>query len=61
MAETITIPGIQEKNSADELRKANEKIDELYHFIEMTDALTYDQATSKRIKTFLTEEGVWKN
>jgi phage-related protein len=43
-----------------ELDTANKKIDELYHFIEMTEALTYDQATAKRISTFLTEQGVWK-
>lgn len=44
----------------DELDKANKKIDQLFHFIEMTEALTYDQATAKRIQTFLTEEGIWK-
>lgn len=44
----------------DELDKANKKIDQLFHFIEMTEALTYDQATSKRIRSFLTEEGIWK-
>lgn len=43
-----------------ELDKANKKIDQLFHFIEMTEALTYDQATSKRIRSFLTEEGIWK-
>jgi len=43
-----------------ELDKANKKIDQLYHFIEMTEALTYDQATSKRIRSFLTEEGIWE-
>jgi hypothetical protein len=44
----------------DELDKANKKIDQLYHFIEMTEALTYDQATSKRIRSFLQEEGIWE-
>ncbi len=44
----------------DELDAANRKIDQLYHFIEMTEALTYDQATSKRIRSFLQEEGVWE-
>lgn len=39
---------------------ANRKIDQLLHFIEMTEALTYDQATSKRIRSFLIEEGVWE-
>lgn len=43
-----------------ELDKANKKIDQLYHFIEMTEALTYDQATSKRIRSFLQEEGIWE-
>ena len=43
-----------------ELGKANKKILELYHFIEMTEALTYDQATSKRVSDFLIAEGVWK-
>lgn len=42
-----------------ELDKANKKIDQLFHFIEMTEALTYDQATSKRIRSFLEEEGIW--
>lgn len=44
----------------DELDKANKKIDQLYHFIEMTEALTYDQATATRIQSFLKEEGIWK-
>ncbi len=44
----------------DALDKANQKIDQLYHFIEMTEALTYDQATSKRIRSFLQEEGIWE-
>lgn len=43
-----------------ELDKANKKIDKLFHFIEMTEALTYDQATSKRIRSFLIEEGIWQ-
>lgn len=42
-----------------ELDKANQKIDQLYHFIEMTEALTYDQATATRIRSFLQEEGIW--
>ncbi len=45
----------------DELDAANRKIDQLYHFIEMTEALTYDQATAKRIRSFLQEEGVWND
>lgn len=44
----------------DDLDKANKKINELYHFIEMTEALTYDQATSTRIRSFLEQEGIWK-
>lgn len=54
-----------QKEAADfyvsELDKANKKIDQLYHFIEMTEALTYDQATSKRIRSFLIEEGIWQS
>ena len=42
-----------------ELDKANKKIDQLLHFIEMTEALTYDQATAKRIHSFLTQQGIW--
>jgi hypothetical protein len=42
-----------------ELDIANKKIDELYHFIEMTEALTYDSATAKRIREFLKQQGVW--
>jgi hypothetical protein len=45
----------------DELDKANRKIDQLYHFIEMTEALTYDQATATRIRSFLQEEGIWES
>lgn len=44
----------------EKLDKANRKIEQLYHFIEMTEALTYDQATSKRISSFLIEEGIWQ-
>lgn len=44
----------------EELDKANRKIEQLYHFIEMTEALTYDQATSTRICSFLKEEGIWQ-
>lgn len=43
----------------DTLEEAHEKIKKLYHFIEMTEALTYDSATSTRIRSFLKEEGVW--
>lgn len=41
------------------LQEAHEKIKQLYHFIEMTEALTYDSATSNRIGSFLKQEGVW--
>jgi hypothetical protein len=36
------------------------KYEKAIHFIEMTEALTYDDATSKRIQTFLKEEGIWQ-
>lgn len=57
------MPPVQEDMSslADELNQANKKIDELYHFIEMTEALTYDNATRARIRSFLKEEGIWKS
>ena len=42
-----------------ELDAANKTVDRLYHFIEMTEALTYDQATAKRIRKFMTDEGMW--
>lgn len=45
----------------EDLDKANKKIEELYHFIEMTEALTYDQATATRISTFLKQQGIWPN
>ena len=47
-------------NYLNELDEANKIIDKLYHFIEMTEALTYDQATAKRITDFLKEQKVWK-
>lgn len=57
MSQTVMEPPRQ----ADyDLRAAQEKIKDLYHFIEMTEALTYDDATAKRIRTFLQEEGIWK-
>ena len=42
-----------------ELEKSHAKIEQLYHFIEMTEALTYDVKTALRIETFLKEEGIW--
>jgi hypothetical protein len=35
------------------------KYQEAIHFIEMTEALTYDEATAKRIHSFLTQQGIW--
>jgi hypothetical protein len=35
------------------------KYDELLHFIEIVEALTYDEMTSKRIGNFLKEKGIW--
>jgi hypothetical protein len=43
-----------------ELEKSYAKVKQLYHFIEMTEALTYDQATATRIRSFLIEEGIWQ-
>jgi len=62
--ELVTTAEVHYEHDADfylhELDKANKKLDELYHFIEMTEALTYDQATATRIRSFLQEEGIWK-
>ena len=41
------------------IKSLEEQIKELYHFIEMTEALTYDQATATRIGNFLKEKGIW--
>ena len=60
MSEVIQNQTIKTPVELDELSRANKKILELYHFIEMTEALTYDEATSKRISDFLIAEGVWK-
>ena len=43
-----------------EILRLEKKVKDLYHFIEMTDALTYDTKTSSRIASFLKEEQVWK-
>lgn len=37
-----------------------QRYEETIHFLEMTEVLTYDGATSKRIATFLQEQGVWE-
>lgn len=37
-----------------------ERYDKMVHFIEMTEALTYDPKTALRIREFLKKEGVWK-
>lgn len=62
--ELVTTAEVHHEQDADfylhELDKANKKLDELYHFIEMTEALTYDQATATRIRSFLQEEGIWQ-
>jgi hypothetical protein len=60
MSEVIQNQTIETPVELDELSRANKKILELYHFIEMTEALTYDEATSKRISDFLIAKGVWK-
>ena len=36
-----------------------QKYDEAIHFIEMTEALTYDPKTQARIRNYLIAEGVW--
>lgn len=43
------------------LDTANKKIDELYEFIELTEAYTTDRNTSSRIRTFLEKEGIWES
>ena len=62
MQESRVIAPVAEQSESylDELEKANKKIEQLYHFIEMTEALTYDRATSVRIRSFLQEKGVWE-
>ena len=64
-----TIPNIASslKRIADNIDSSKEekKVDyeskwkEAIHFIEMTEALTYDEKTQKRISDFLIKEGVW--
>jgi hypothetical protein len=36
------------------------KYREALHFIEMTEALTYDWKTQERIRNYLIQEGVWE-
>jgi hypothetical protein len=36
------------------------KYKEALHFIEMTEALTYDWKTQERIRNYLIQEGVWE-
>ena len=43
-----------------ELDEANRKIDDLYDFIEVIEALTTDPATAKRIRSFLIQQGIWQ-
>lgn len=35
------------------------KYEEAVHFIEMTEALTYDDATRRRIRDYLIREKIW--
>lgn len=62
--EQVAEPQVQHDNDVDfylhELDKANKRLDEVFHFIEMTEALTYDKATSERIAIFLKQQGIWK-
>lgn len=48
------------KKEEEKVSILEKKLKDIYHFIEMTDALTYDPKTSSRIQSFLKEEGVWK-
>ncbi len=48
------------KETEEKVVELENKIKNMYHFIEMTDALTYDPKTSQRIRIYLKEEGVWK-
>lgn len=56
--------GMMDRNDLNALnikiKSLEKKIKELYHFIEMTEALTYDPKTSSRINNFLKDEGIWK-
>lgn len=36
------------------------KYEEAVHFIEMTEALTYDDATRRRIRDYLIREKIWE-
>lgn len=44
----------------DDLDAANRKIEELYRFIEMTEAMLPAGKDCIRIRAFLRKEGVWK-
>lgn len=65
-----TLPDIAHnlKRIADnmDVLKEQQKVDyeakwkEAIHFIEMTEALTYDEMTQKRISDYLIKEGIWK-
>lgn len=46
----------KDQNTVDYEAKWKEAI----HFIEMTEALTYDEKTQKRIGDYLIKEGIWK-
>lgn len=60
MENSMSDVAIRIQNAEMEVEKLKNKVKELYHFIEMTDALTYDTKTSSRIQSFLKEEQVWK-
>lgn len=42
-----------------ELDQIKRKLDRYIEFIEVVEALTFDAATARRIRSFLQQEGVW--
>lgn len=44
----------------EELDKVNKTLDRYVSFLELTEALTTDPQTAKRIREFLIKEGIWK-
>lgn len=42
-----------------ELDKVNRRLDRYIEFIEVVEALTFDQFTARRIRCFLQQEGIW--
>jgi len=59
MEDTLTLKIIAEDVKQEALHWKL-KYEKAMHFIEMTEALTYDAATSSRIEAFLKQEGIWK-